>query len=81
MPIISKSKQQLNFHPLNFTLGVLRNFSKNQGLLLAGAVAYYALLLKIIGVRPQLFFGGKMKAKGVRDTLYSPLSKLAHFSS
>ena len=44
MPIISKSKQQLIFHPLNFTLGVLRNFSKNQGLLLAGAVAYYALL-------------------------------------
>lgn len=30
--------------PLNFTLVVLRNFRKNQGLLLAGAVAYYALL-------------------------------------
>jgi len=44
MSIISKTDQQLIFHPLDFTLAVLRNFSKNQGLLLAGAVAYYALL-------------------------------------
>ena len=44
MPIISRTDQQLIFHPLDFTLTVLSNFSKNQGLLLAGAVAYYALL-------------------------------------
>jgi YihY family inner membrane protein len=44
MPIISRTDQQLIFHPLDFTLTVLRNFSKNQGMLLAGAVAYYALL-------------------------------------
>lgn len=31
-------------HPLAFTLGVLKGFRANQGLLLAGAVAYYALL-------------------------------------
>jgi len=31
-------------HPLKFTLQVLRGFRANQGLLLAGAVAYYALL-------------------------------------
>lgn len=31
-------------HPGKFTLGVLRRFRANQGLLLAGAVAYYALL-------------------------------------
>jgi YihY family inner membrane protein len=31
-------------HPLAFTLGVLKSFRANQGLLLAGAVAYYALL-------------------------------------
>src|SRR5207248_8307521 len=31
-------------HPGSFTLCVLRAFRKNQGLLLAGAVAYYALL-------------------------------------
>jgi YihY family inner membrane protein len=31
-------------HPLDFTLSVLRAFRANQGLLLAGAVAYYALL-------------------------------------
>ncbi|UVW30256.1 YihY/virulence factor BrkB family protein [Massilia sp. H6] len=31
-------------HPLAFTLQVLRGFRANQGLLLAGAVAYYALL-------------------------------------
>lgn len=31
-------------HPLNFSLQVIRGFRANQGLLLAGAVAYYALL-------------------------------------
>ncbi|QNA91031.1 YihY/virulence factor BrkB family protein [Massilia sp. Dwa41.01b] len=31
-------------HPLAFTLSVLKGFRANQGLLLAGAVAYYALL-------------------------------------
>jgi membrane protein len=31
-------------HPLDFTLQVLKAFRANQGLLLAGAVAYYALL-------------------------------------
>ncbi|GAB3431256.1 YihY/virulence factor BrkB family protein [Massilia solisilvae] len=31
-------------HPLDFTLQVLKCFKANQGLLLAGAVAYYALL-------------------------------------
>ena len=31
-------------HPLAFALAVLRQFRANQGLLLAGAVAYYALL-------------------------------------
>ncbi|SFB87502.1 YihY family inner membrane protein [Massilia yuzhufengensis] len=31
-------------HPLAFTLQVIRGFRANQGLLLAGAVAYYALL-------------------------------------
>jgi YihY family inner membrane protein len=31
-------------HPLAFTLGVFKSFRANQGLLLAGAVAYYALL-------------------------------------
>ena len=31
-------------HPLAFTLSVLKAFRANQGLLLAGAVAYYALL-------------------------------------
>lgn len=44
MSLISKTDQQLIFHPLDFALAVLRNFRKNQGLLLAGAVAYYALL-------------------------------------
>jgi YihY family inner membrane protein len=31
-------------HPLDFILTAIRNFRANQGLLLAGAVAYYALL-------------------------------------
>lgn len=44
MHILSKTDHQLIFHPLDFTLTVLRNFGRNQGLMLAGAVAYYALL-------------------------------------
>ena len=36
--------RQLLRHPLAFALGTLRAFRANQGLLLAGAVAYYALL-------------------------------------
>lgn len=44
MSLISRTDQQLIFHPLDFALTVLRNFGKNQGLLLAGAIAYYALL-------------------------------------
>jgi YihY family inner membrane protein len=35
---------QLVLHPLSFALRVLKSFMANQGLLLAGAVAYYALL-------------------------------------
>ncbi|HZA96992.1 MAG TPA: YhjD/YihY/BrkB family envelope integrity protein, partial [Burkholderiaceae bacterium] len=31
-------------HPIDFSLAVLKQFRANQGLLLAGAVAYYALL-------------------------------------
>ena len=31
-------------HPFRFIVGVLRSFQANRGLLLAGAVAYYALL-------------------------------------
>ncbi len=31
-------------HPMAFALQTLRSFSRNQGLLLAGAIAYYALL-------------------------------------
>ncbi|HEX8986518.1 MAG TPA: YhjD/YihY/BrkB family envelope integrity protein, partial [Rhodocyclaceae bacterium] len=31
-------------HPARFALQVLRSFGRNQGLLLAGAIAYYALL-------------------------------------
>jgi len=44
MTILSKTNQRLILHPLNFALTVVRNFGQNQGLLLAGAVAYYALL-------------------------------------
>jgi YihY family inner membrane protein len=37
-------KQQIFKHPLRFLLRVLKSFQANQGLLLSGAVAYYALL-------------------------------------
>lgn len=44
MSLLSKTDRQLIFHPLGFARAVLRNFGRNQGLMLAGAVAYYALL-------------------------------------
>jgi YihY family inner membrane protein len=45
--IMNKAPSPLNFvisHPGQFALDVLRGFRENQGLLLAGAVAYYTLL-------------------------------------
>lgn len=36
--------RQVLTHPLGFALTVLKNFRANQGLLMAGAIAYYALL-------------------------------------
>jgi membrane protein len=44
MRVLSKPTQYILTHPVVFALQTLRSFSKNQGLLLAGAVAYYALL-------------------------------------
>ena len=44
MAIISKTALHLAAHPLAFVLQTLRGFRKNQGMLLAGAIAYYALL-------------------------------------
>jgi membrane protein len=41
---LSKPALQVLKRPANFALRTLRSFNKNQGLLLAGAVAYYALL-------------------------------------
>jgi YihY family inner membrane protein len=41
---LSKSTLQVLMHPADFALRTLRSFINNQGLLLAGAVAYYALL-------------------------------------
>ena len=42
-PVTHRRRYVLN-HPAAFALGVLKAFQANQGLLLAGAVAYYALL-------------------------------------
>src|SRR5574338_692835 len=44
MRVLSKPTTYVLTHPLTFALRTLRSFSHNQGLLLAGAVAYYALL-------------------------------------
>jgi membrane protein len=41
---LSKSTLQVLMHPADFALRTFRGFIDNQGLLLAGAVAYYALL-------------------------------------
>ncbi|RZJ26276.1 MAG: YihY/virulence factor BrkB family protein [Haliea sp.] len=44
MPMIGRAATHVLKNPGGFALQVLRGFSANQGLLLAGAVAYYALL-------------------------------------
>ncbi|MFZ2269454.1 MAG: YihY/virulence factor BrkB family protein [Azonexus sp.] len=44
MPHPTTPARQIITHPLSFALQVLRGFQRNQGLLLAGAIAYYALL-------------------------------------
>jgi YihY family inner membrane protein len=44
MPLQHEPFQQILTHPGAFTLRVLKGFRANQGFLLAGAVAYYALL-------------------------------------
>ena len=44
MQILSSPAQQVLSHPTAFALRTLRGFRRNQGLLLAGAIAYYALL-------------------------------------
>ena len=44
MPLISKNAAQILKHPGTFLMQAARSFLANNGLLLAGAVAYYALL-------------------------------------
>ncbi|WP_298924622.1 YihY/virulence factor BrkB family protein [uncultured Ramlibacter sp.] len=44
MHVLSPAMAHVASHPGAFALRVLRGFGRNQGLLLAGAVAYYALL-------------------------------------
>ena len=44
MKIIGRRAAQIALHPWAFVLRTLKGFRANQGLLLAGAVAYYALL-------------------------------------
>lgn len=44
MRLIDRRTARVLKNPLTFALKVLKGFQANQGLLLAGAVAYYALL-------------------------------------
>src|SRR3954465_1723130 len=44
MHVLSPAAAYVLAHPGTFTKRVLKGFQSNQGLLLAGAVAYYALL-------------------------------------
>ena len=44
MPVLSPATAWVLENPWAFTRRVLKGFQSNQGLLLAGAVAYYALL-------------------------------------
>src|SRR5215831_14344142 len=44
MRLVSPRAREVFRHPRDFALATLKGFKENQGLLLAGAVAYYALL-------------------------------------
>lgn len=44
LPGLSKAARHVARHPLGFARQTLKNFNRNQGVLLAGAIAYYALL-------------------------------------
>ena len=44
MPLLNATTEHLLRHPVEFARGVLKSFSGNQGLLLASAIANYALL-------------------------------------
>src|ERR1700737_4519106 len=44
MQLVSRQAQQVLKHPGAFAIRTLKAFRANQGMLLAGAVAYYALL-------------------------------------
>lgn len=44
MTVVSNAARYVAAHPLRFVLQTLSGFRKNQGMLLAGAIAYYALL-------------------------------------
>lgn len=44
LPEISPAARYVGRHPLAFARQTFRSFNRNQGLLLAGAIAYYALL-------------------------------------
>lgn len=44
MPILDRPAARIVQHPGRFVWRTVRNFGRNQGLLLSGAVAYYALL-------------------------------------
>src|SRR3954468_19634272 len=44
MPVLGHQATHVLAHPGDFAWRVLKGFKANQGLLLAGAVAYYALL-------------------------------------
>ncbi len=44
IPFVTREARQIIKHPVGFALQVIRAFRGNQGLLLAGAVAYYTLL-------------------------------------
>jgi len=44
MTVFTKPALQVLTHPVAFALQTLKSFGRNQGMLLAGAIAYYALL-------------------------------------
>lgn len=44
MMLLNRATQHILAHPLEFALRTVRGFFKNQGMLMAGAIAYYALL-------------------------------------
>ncbi|MGE5770162.1 MAG: YihY/virulence factor BrkB family protein [Betaproteobacteria bacterium] len=82
MPLLGVSAQRVMRHPAGFAVRVVRGFFANQGLLLAGAVAYYALLSLVpLIILSVILLSNLVEQEVLIDTLSRYLEWLLHSQS